>query len=137
MLQSQMRNYIQILSFVQVAYKILEIGPVNPILQHNVNSSWHALLKRHAIMFVEIGIHWTYTLPQFLDTFWRCCKFVQVPFEKCPQVFNGIQIQRLCVPLKGLKWLSCQPFSRNLAHVLGIIILLKRPTYLDPYCNFV
>ena len=33
--------------------KSLVIGPVTPTLQHNVNSLWHALIKRHAIMFTE------------------------------------------------------------------------------------
>ena len=37
--------------------KALVIGLVIPTLQHNVNSSWHALIKRHAIMLIEIGIH--------------------------------------------------------------------------------
>jgi hypothetical protein len=40
-------------SCVQIS---LVIGPITPTLQHNVNSSWHALIKRHAIMFTEIGI---------------------------------------------------------------------------------
>jgi hypothetical protein len=37
--------------------KSLIIGPITPTLQHNVNSSWHALIKHHAIMFTEMGIH--------------------------------------------------------------------------------
>ena len=54
----QMRNYIQIFSLVQVAYNLfLVIGLVIPTLQHNVNSLWYALIKRHAILFIEIGIH--------------------------------------------------------------------------------
>ena len=111
--------------------KSLVIGSV-PTLQHNVNSSWNALIKCHAIMFTEIGIHWTHTLPQFLDTFWRCCKFVQAPFDKCPEVFNEIQVRRLCMPLKELKWLWCQPFLHDLACVFGIIIsmLKDQPTWI-------
>ena len=50
--------------------KSLVIGPVSHILHHNVNSSWHALIKCHAIMFTEVGIHSTHTFPQFLDTSW-------------------------------------------------------------------
>jgi hypothetical protein len=109
--------------------KSLLISPITPTLQHNVNSSWHALIKRHANLFTEIGIHWTHTLPQFLDTSWRCREFVYMPFKKCPKVFNGIQNRRLCRPLKEMKWLWCQPFLHNLARVLGIIIILKdQPT---------
>jgi hypothetical protein len=48
--------------------KSLVIGPVAPTIQHNVNSLWHAFMKRHAILCTEIGVHVTHTLPQFLDT---------------------------------------------------------------------
>ena len=55
-----------------------------------------------------------------------CSKFVQVPFEKCLEVFNGIQNRRLCRPLKELKWLY------DLVHVLGTIIMLKdQPTWIQ------
>ena len=37
--------------------KCLVIGPVCLTFQHNVNSSWHALIKPHAILFIKIGIH--------------------------------------------------------------------------------
>ena len=78
--------------------KSLVIGLVTPTLQRNVNSLWHALIKCHAILFTEIGVH-EHTLSQFSDTSWRCCKFVQASFEKCPEVFNGIHIRRLCMSL--------------------------------------
>ena len=37
--------------------KSLVIGSISPTLQHNINSSWQAFIKRHAIMLTEIGIH--------------------------------------------------------------------------------
>ena len=86
--------------------KSLVFGPIAPTLGHNVNCLWHAFIKHHAILFIEIGIHWTHTLPQILGTSW-CHKFIQMLFEKCLGVFNGIQIWRLCKPLKELKWLWC------------------------------
>ena len=111
--------------------KSLVICPITPTLQHNVNSLWHPLIKCHAIIFIEIGIHWTHMLAESLDTSWRCHKFVQAPSQKCPKVLNGIQIRRLCRPLKELKWLWYQHFLHHLARVLGIIIMLKDlPTWI-------
>ena len=46
---------------IKLPTKSLVIGLVTPTLQLNINSSWHALIKRNAIMFTKIGIHWTHT----------------------------------------------------------------------------
>ena len=50
---------------------------MTPTIQQSVKSSWHALIKCHASIFTEIGLHWTHTLPQLLNTSWRCRKYVQ------------------------------------------------------------
>lgn len=39
------------------------IGPRALALQHNNNSSWHALIERYAILFTKIEIHKTHVLP--------------------------------------------------------------------------
>ena len=50
--------YIYIYSVLfKLPTNFLVIGQVTPTLQHNFNSSWHALIKCHAIMFIEIAIH--------------------------------------------------------------------------------
>ena len=69
--------------FLKLLTKSLVIGPITFTSQHNVNSSWHDLIRPHAIMFIKLGIHWIHTLPQLLDASWRCRKFVQASFEKC------------------------------------------------------
>jgi len=66
MLQSQLRKYAakpneKLYTNIQFCssclQKSLVIGLVTPTLQHNVNSLWHVFIKRHAILFIEIGIH--------------------------------------------------------------------------------
>ena len=57
MLQNQMRNYIQILIFVQVAYEIFSNLSSIPYSSTQCYFLWQALIKRFTIMFTEIGIH--------------------------------------------------------------------------------
>ena len=120
------------LVLIKLPTKSLVSGPVTPTLQHNVDSSWHALIKRHIIMFNEIGINWTHTLPQFWDTSWRYHKFVQVLFHKCPEVFNGTLILEIVHVIEGVEMIVMQPFVHDLACVLGINSMLKdQPTWIQ------
>lgn len=54
-MQSQMRNYTYTLKSVHVAYKIFSKWSGNPYFSTQCQSSWHVLIKHHAI-FIEIGI---------------------------------------------------------------------------------
>ena len=99
MLQSQMRNYIQILSLFELPTKSLVIDPITLTFQRNVNASWYALIKRHAILFIvhtrshNFGI----SLGGVVNLFKL--------HLKVPRSVQWDSIRRLCRPLKELKWL--------------------------------
>ena len=120
---------------IKLSTRSLVIGSVTPTLQHNINSLWHVLIKRHAIMFTKIGIHWTHTLPYswiplggVVGLFKRCLRSAQ----KCSMRFKfgdcacqGVEM--VVMPTILARFCSC-PWNHY--HV-------ERPTYLDLDCKFV
>src|ERR687885_531705 len=57
--------------------------------------------------------------------------FSKSSFEKVPEVFNWIEICRLCKPLHNKKSKLFKTFFGLLACMLGIIVLLKNDIFLS------
>ena len=108
---------------IKLSTRSLVIGSVTPTLQHNINSLWHVLIKRHAIMFTKIGIHWTHTLPYswiplggVVGLFKRCLRSAQkcsmgFKFGDCAchwRSWNGCDANHSCtILLMSMESLSC------------------------------
>ena len=49
----------------------------------------------------------------------------QLPFQMMPNVFNGVNVWRLCKPVHNLIFMVLKPLFGLFSSVLGVIILLK------------
>src|SRR3954449_12628510 len=65
------------------------------------------------------------SLPQFQNTRWWCFILCKPSLQMRPQVFNWIEVWRLCWPLKTLHFMVLEPLLGLFACVFGVIVLLE------------
>jgi hypothetical protein len=102
-------------------YSILGIATLS--LQHSCKPPRHTpnqILTHLCINLVPLLLH---PLPQLQYPFWFNLILPQPPLDMIPQVFNGVEIWRLCWPWEDIEIIILKPTLGLLAGMFGVIIL--------------
>src|SRR6266852_494483 len=93
--------------------------------QHCLNPSWHTLNQPLTHICINLVPFLLHPLPQLLHPTWYLFIPPQLHLQMIPQVFNGIEVWRLCWPRENLETIVLKPTLGLLAGVLGVIVLLE------------
>jgi hypothetical protein len=100
--------------------------------QHCLNPSRHTLNQPLTYICINLVPFLLHPLPQLLYPTWCPLILPQLPLQMIPQVFNGIEVWRLCWPREDPETIVLKPTLGLLAGVLGVIVLLED----DITCGF-
>ena len=65
-----------------------------------------------------------HTLPKLCNSFWFRIVCVQLLFKVRPDIFNRIEVRRVCRPVHNLNTILLKPLAGEAGRVFGIIVLV-------------